>query len=211
MKTLLDTMFYSMYTFNPADGSDVILQNEEQEQTTQEQSNDAVHQRQDVSSEDASDAEEEASGTYVDYEGPISEHAQAQLEKIRIMRQEKEENAQDGYLEGYGDSDFYAAYEYDDTITDAYFIFHYAQAQKNPSYAYLYAPDGTMYEPISINDKMSGDILFEVTDPVKGLWSFVVQDDSGLGNCTLDVLNKDAYASLQQPFDEDKRSAPPVD
>ena len=127
------------------------------------------------------------------------------------MRQEKEENAQDGYLEEYGDSDFYAAYEYDDTITDAYFIFHYAQAQKNPSYAYLYAPDGTMYEPISINDKMSGDILFEVKDPVKGLWSFVVQDDSGLGNCTLDVLNKDAYASLQQPFDEDKRSAPPVD
>lgn len=212
MKTLLDTMYYTMYTFNPNDGSAVILQNDEQEQPSQEPQVEEPVENPDVSSETVPEKEEEsAGGTSVDYKGPISDHAKTQLEKIRSMRKEREESAQDGYLEGYGESDFYAAYEYEDTLTDAYFVFHYAQAQKTPAYAYLYGPDETMYEPVSINDKMSGDILFEVPNPAKGLWSFVVQDNSGLGDCTLDALDRGAYEALQQPFNENERSAPPVD
>lgn len=208
MKTLLDTMFYSMYTFDPEEGSAVILQNTEKESLLE--NNEVEEEIQKPEEEDAPD-DVASSGTYVEYEGPISDHAKEQLEKLRAMREEKTKNGEEGYLDGYGENEFYASFDYEDTLEDAYFIFHYAEVQKTPSYAYLYDPDGNQYSAASINATLTGDILFEVKHPIAGQWNFVIEDKDGLGNCTLDAMEKTAYEALQAPFDENERSAPPVD
>lgn len=207
MKNLLDTMFYTMYTFDPADGSAVILENSKQEPLpdTEEPI------QEDAGKENTEDISEDISSSYMEYEGPISEKAKEQLERIRILREEQAKKAQEGYLDGYGSTEFYASYVYEGSLTDACFIFHYGEVYKTPGYAYLYDPDGNQYEPDSINKALSGDIVFMVKDPMPGQWSFVVEDKDGLGGCTVDAVDATAYEALQQPFNEEERSAPPAD
>lgn len=204
MKNLLDTMFYTMYTFNPEDGSAVILETSGKEPISEEESAP-------LEEEKMEDMSEDISSTYMEYEGPISEHAKNQLEKIRGMREEMSKNAEEGYIDDYGSTDFYASYEYEDTLSNAYFIFHYGEVYKTPTYAYLYDPNGNQYEPAFVNKALSGDIIFEVNDPTQGQWSFVIEDKDGLGGCTVDAMEKTAYEALQQPFNEEERSAPPAD
>ena len=153
MKNLLDTMFYTMYTFNPEDGSAVILETSGKEPISEEESAP-------LEEEKMEDMSEDISSTYMEYEGPISEHAKNQLEKIRGMREEMSKNAEEGYIDDYGSTDFYASYEYEDTLSNAYFIFHYGEVYKTPTYAYLYDPDGNQYEPAFVNKALSGDIIF---------------------------------------------------
>lgn len=187
-KHLLDQMYYSMFSFDPMDGIEAVVGD------------------QDVGKNDVSDGAE--------HKEPESAAGETIAERKRLMEALQERIDQESFSDSayiYDDSDLLIPVMVNDSYVEAVFFLSYTNVSKIPQRMLLYSPDGTVFDHASCGE-LTGEIAFEVTAPAQGEWIMVVSNEGGLGTYHAQVVEKESYEALHRDnaYVED-REGPPAD
>lgn len=184
-KHLLDQMYYTMFSYDPADGVEAVTQ-----------------------SQNPNDNEE------TDSVNGDSVASNDLMERKRLMEELQEridQNASSNSVYTMDDSDLYVPVMVNDSYESAVFLFTYTNIKKRPEKMLLYAPDGTVYDKASL-DELTGEISFRVEEPEQGEWIIVVSNEGGLGTYHAQIVEERDYETLHDDnaYAED-RQGPPAD
>lgn len=180
-KHLLDQMYYTMFSYNPADGTEAVLQEVD----------------------DSINKDTIGDGT----DGDLSEKKRLMAELQDRISQESGSNS----VYKFDDSDLYVPVMVNDSYETAVFFLTYTDINKKPDRMILYAPDGTVYDDSSLDDligeisfsvekPMQGEWIMVVSNE-GGLGTYHAQI---VEKAAYDTLHSDnAYA--------EERQGPPVD
>lgn len=184
-KHLLDQMYYSMFSFEPADGVEMAAGGPGALEKNERKNIEEEHE-----------------------EGNDS------AERIRLIESLRERTGREPVSNStyaYDDGELLIPVMVNDSYGEAVFFLSYTNIRKTPQNMVLYSPDGTMYDN-PFFDELKGEISFEVISPMQGEWIMVISNEGGLGTYHAQVIEKKSFDALQRDnaYAED-REGPPAD
>lgn len=92
-----------------------------------------------------------------------------------------------------------------ESYENTYVVVFYTESSNTPKEALIYSPDWKQfYSAVSLNENQSGEIIFELKSPQKGIWTILLLEEGYMGTYLPYVIEKNEYELRKVGPSEDR-------